>query len=170
MTENLAYIIFEVNLGWIGILSSEKLLLHITLPQHSANEVRQLLGSSTDDASWAPSLFKNLVARFINYFRGHQELFPDKLDLSHATCFQRKVWEMTRLIPFGETRSYLWVAKNINKPRAMRAVGQALGKNPLPIIIPCHRVIANSGKLGGFGGGLEMKKHLLSLETAATMR
>jgi methylated-DNA-[protein]-cysteine S-methyltransferase len=80
------------------------------------------------------------------------------------------VWEITRLIPYGETRSYAWVAEQIGQPRAVRAVGQALGKNPLPIIIPCHRVITSNGKLGGFGGGLEMKKRLLSLEAATAIR
>ncbi|GAI87660.1 unnamed protein product, partial [marine sediment metagenome] len=77
-------------------------------------------------------------------------------------------WEETRLIPYGETRSYAWVAKQVGKPKAARAVGQAMGSNPLPIIIPCHRVITSNGKLGGFGGGLEMKRQLLSLEAVAS--
>jgi len=77
------------------------------------------------------------------------------------------VWQATRLIPYGETRSYLWVAVQIGKPGAARAVGQALGRNPLPVIIPCHRVIASDGGLGGFTGGLVMKRRLLELETSA---
>jgi len=77
------------------------------------------------------------------------------------------VWQATRLIPYGETRSYLWVAVQIGKPGAARAVGQALGRNPLPVIVPCHRVIAADGGLGGFTGGLEMKRRLLELETTA---
>jgi len=168
MTKKMAYTIFNVDLGWVGILGSANGLMHITLPQHSVNEVRQLLANHTKDATWSPGLFKDLVERLRTYFRGCQVAFPDKLDFSQATHFQRKVWEMTRLIPYGETRSYHWVAKQIRNPNAMRAVGQALGRNPLPIIIPCHRVIASNGKLGGFGGGLEMKKHLISLEVAAT--
>ena len=90
----------------------------------------------------------------------------DKLDLPP---FQREVWETTRLIPYGETRSYLWVAKQIKRPRAVRAVGQALSKNPLPIIVPCHRVVASDGRLGGFRRGVEMKRHLLWRETLATL-
>ena len=78
--------------------------------------------------------------------------------------FQREVWEATRLIAYGEARSYQWVAGQIKKPKATRAVGQALGSNPLPIIVPCHRVLASDGKLGGFTGGLDMKKNLLHLE------
>src|SRR3990172_6320272 len=71
----------------------------------------------------------------------------------------------TRLIPYGEPRSYLWIAEKIGKPGAARAVGQALGKNPLFIIVPCHRVVASDGGLGGFGGGLQMKRRLLSMES-----
>ena len=77
---------------------------------------------------------------------------------------------MTRLIPYGETRSYLWVAKQIGRPGAVRVVGQALGRNPLAIIVPCHRVIASDGGFGGFGGGVEMKRHLLWLEASADIR
>jgi len=112
-------------------------------------------------------LFEDLVARLRTYFSGHKVSFPDQLDLSGATPFQRQVWEKTRLIPFGETRSYSWVAEQIKQPGAVRAVGQALGRNPLPIIIPCHRVITADGKPGGYTGGLEMKRFLLRLEAIA---
>jgi len=106
------------------------------------------------------------VERLKVYFSGGKVSFPDELDLSGATSFQREVCEITRLIPYGETRTYLWVAEQIKRPRAARAVGQALGRNPLPIIVPCHRVIASDGGLGGFGGGVEMKSHLLRLEAS----
>jgi len=169
MTQQLNYITFNTDIGWIGILSSAKGLLGTTLPQPSIDEVRQLLGDSVSYAIWSPHPFKDLMERLKVYFSGHRTTFPDKLDLSRATHFQREVWEITRLIPYGETRSYAWVAKQIKKPRAMRAVGQALGKNPLPIIVPCHRVVASDGKLGGFSGGVEMKRYLLFLETSASI-
>jgi len=108
-----------------------------------------------------------LVQRLRAYFNGHTVTFPDELDLSAATPFQRQVWEKTRQIPFGETRSYSWIANEVGQPYAARAVGQALGRNPLPVIIPCHRVITSHGKLGGYTGGLNIKKHLLNLEAAA---
>ena len=92
--------------------------------------------------------------------------FADRLDLSSATAFQRDVWEATLRIPFGETRSYSWVAAQIGKPQAARAVGQALGRNPLPVIIPCHRVIATDGSLAGFGSGIWRKEWLLNHEKA----
>lgn len=98
------------------------------------------------------------------YFIGCPVYFPDELDLSRATPFQRRVWQAARLIPYGQTRSYAWVAGQAGAPLAARAVGQALGMNPLPVIIPCHRVLASDGAMGGFTGGLEMKQRLLALE------
>lgn len=168
MTQQLSYVIFNTDGGWVGILGSTQGLRRTTLPQPSEQPVRQLLGDSLGQAEWAPHLFTGLMERFRAYFAGHRMTFPDELDLSGATPFQRRVWEVTRLIPYGETRSYLWVAEQIKQPGAVRAVGQALGSNRLPIIIPCHRVLAKSGSLGGFGGGLEMKSYLLSLEASAS--
>jgi methylated-DNA-[protein]-cysteine S-methyltransferase len=166
MTRKLNYIIFNTSMGWVGILASAKGLLVTTLPQCSAQEAHRLLGDSAIQAIWSPHLFDDLAERLRIYFSGHKVTFPDKLDLSAATAFQREVWEATKLILYGETKSYAWVAKQIKRPRAARAVGQALSRNPLPIIIPCHRVIASDGRLGGFTGGLEMKRELLSLEAS----
>jgi len=166
MTGELKYITFNTDAGWLGILGSVKGLLRTTLPQRSAEEARHQLGDNVNQAVWSPHWFENLVERLMAYFSGHRVAFPDELDLSIATPFQREVWEAARLISYGETRSYAWVAEQMGKPKAVRAVGQALGKNPLPIIIPCHRVIASDGKLGGFSEGLEMKRFLLRLETA----
>ena len=154
-------------MGWIGILGSAKGLLSTTLPQSSSQEALEQLGDRTNHATRSPDLFDDLMERFRSYFSGHKTTFPDKLDFSGATPFQREVWQATRLIPYGETRSYAWVANHIRRPRAVRAVGQALGRNPLPVIVPCHRVVASDGKLGGFSGGVEMKRRLLFLEAAA---
>jgi len=169
MTGELKYITFNTDMGWVGILASAKGLLGTTLPRHSAQEAYQLLGDSVNQATWSPHLFDDLMERLKVYFSGHKAAFPDELDLSGATPFQGEVWEITRLIPYGEIRSYLWVANQIKRPRAARAVGQALSRNPLPVIVPCHRVVASDGKLGGFSGGAEMKRHLLWLETVASI-
>jgi methylated-DNA-[protein]-cysteine S-methyltransferase len=166
MERELRYVTFSTDMGWIGILSSAWGLLRTTLPQPSEQEARRLLGA--EHAIWYPRLFEDLIQRFRAYFDGRRVTFPDRPDLSGATNFQRRVWEITRLIPYGNTKSYLWVAEQIEKPAAARAVGQALARNPLPIIVPCHRVLTSSGKLGGYGGGIEMKKKLLYLESAAT--
>ena len=149
----------------MGILASENGLLATTLPQPTEAAASRELGSGAEEAQCAAAgALADLAERIKTYFSGKKADFPDKLDLSGATPFQKRVWQAARLIPFGETRSYLWVAEKIGKPGAARAVGQALGSNPLLIVVPCHRVIASDGGLGGFGGGLQMKRRLLRME------
>jgi methylated-DNA-[protein]-cysteine S-methyltransferase len=97
------------------------------------------------------------------YFGGLRKVFDLTLDLE-GTAFQRKVWSALLTIPFGETRSYAQIARQIGSPSAVRAVGAANGKNPVSIVAPCHRVIGSTGKLTGFAGGLDVKAHLLALE------
>ena len=97
------------------------------------------------------------------YFAGRLKTFTVPLDFS-GTEFQKSVWQALLTIPFGETRSYGEIAREIGKPTACRAVGAANGKNPIPIIAPCHRVIGSTGHLTGFGGGLATKARLLELE------
>jgi methylated-DNA-[protein]-cysteine S-methyltransferase len=97
------------------------------------------------------------------YFLGERKAFAVKLDLA-GTAFQRRVWNALLTIPFGETRSYAQIARQIGKPGAMRAVGGANGRNPVSIIAPCHRVIGSTGALTGFAGGLDAKAYLLALE------
>jgi methylated-DNA-[protein]-cysteine S-methyltransferase len=168
MPEPLKYITFDTTKGWVGILGSSKGILRTTLPQPSAQDAHRLLGEPANCAEPSPDLFVSLIERFQAYFSGGRIDFPDELDLSGATPFQRRAWLATRLIPYGDTRSYQWVAKQTGKWGASRAVGQALGRNPLPIIIPCHRVVNADGRLGGFSGGLETKKRLLHLEAQAS--
>jgi len=97
------------------------------------------------------------------YFKGERNYFKLPLDLK-GTAFQKSVWEALLSIPFGQTRTYGQIARQIGKPKAVRAVGAAAGKNPVAIIAPCHRVIGASGKLTGFAGGLHNKAILLNLE------
>ena len=151
-------------MGWVGILGSTKGIMRSTLPQPSAQEARRLLGEQVSYAERSHHLFDALIARLQSYFQTEKVDFPNELDLVGATSFQRQVWGATRLIPYGDTKSYKWVAEQIRNPRATRAIGQALAKNPLPIIIPCHRVVNSDGGLGGFSDGLELKRHLLNLE------
>ncbi len=161
----LRYFTFSTSAGWVGVLSSEKGLLRSTFPQPSEEEARRHLGDSASLAEWSPQLFEDLSERLRTYFIGGKVAFPDDLDFTAATPFQCRVWEATRLIPCGRTLSYGQVAERIGNPGAARAVGHALGRNRLPIIVPCHRVLGSDGGLCGFGGGLPMKKYLLSLES-----
>ena len=170
MKIGLFYDIFKTPAGWIGILASSQGCLRTTLPQHSSELALTELGKDAISAIRSPAYLNNLRREFEAYFNGEEVAFLGALDLSGATPFERAVWEATRLIPRGETRSYAWVANQISNPRAPRAVGQALARNPLPIIIPCHRVLTTNGKLGGFGGGLKMKEFLLALEAGHSSR
>ena len=110
------------------------------------------------------SLLKYEMNLLKAYFQGKQVGFDFPLDLSIGTAFQKMVWEKLREIPYGESRSYAWVAKQIGNPRAVRAVGMANNKNPLPPVIPCHRVIGSDGSLTGYASGLHVKKYLLEME------
>ncbi|MGI8988045.1 MAG: methylated-DNA--[protein]-cysteine S-methyltransferase [Bryobacteraceae bacterium] len=109
------------------------------------------------------------VRQLRSYFEGDLQVFDLPLD-ARGTPFQTRVWRELQRIPYGETRSYADIANAIESPKAMRAVGAANGKNPIPIVVPCHRVIGSDGSLVGFGGGMEMKKRLLNLETGSARR
>ena len=98
------------------------------------------------------------------YFEGKRQDFDIKLDWSKATDFYKQVWSELLKIPYGKTVAYLDIAEALNNPKAVRAVGMANGKNPIPIIVPCHRVIGKSGHLHGFTGGLDIKEKLLHIE------
>lgn len=107
--------------------------------------------------------FAEVKRQLLDYFAGRRQVFDLPLTL-HGTDFQKQVWNRLRAIPFGRTTTYGELAREIGAPRASRAVGAANGANPLPVIIPCHRVIGADGSLTGFGGGIETKRHLLRLE------
>jgi O-6-methylguanine DNA methyltransferase len=108
--------------------------------------------------------FKSIARRLRSYFSGQRVRFNAKIDLEQGTPFQQKVWEFLRSIPYGQTRSYRSVARGIGHPNSFRAVGGACGNNPIGILVPCHRVINATGGLGGFTGGLRLKRQLLRLE------
>jgi methylated-DNA-[protein]-cysteine S-methyltransferase len=163
------YAIFDTAAGWVGILGSARGLRRATLSQRAEQAVYDLFGDSLKNATASPQRFSNLIERYRAYFSGCRTDFPDALDLAFATPFQHAVWQVARDIPYGQTRSYQWVADRTGNPKALRAVGQALARNPLPIIIPCHRVLSQDGGLGGFSGGLKIKRFLLRLETKTTV-
>ncbi|MDE2090903.1 MAG: methylated-DNA--[protein]-cysteine S-methyltransferase [Gammaproteobacteria bacterium] len=111
-----------------------------------------------------PRPFKQAIAQLREYFAGERREFDLTL-APEGTEFQLKVWSALRTIPYGKTWSYGELARRIRKPKASRAVGAANGQNPIPIIVPCHRVIGADGSLTGFGGGLRIKRLLLELES-----
>ncbi len=119
------------------------------------------------EADWIrdPAPFREAVRQLDEYFAGDRRTFDLPL-APRGTPFQEKVWAALRELPWGETASYAEIARRVGSPRGMRAVGGANGRNPIAILIPCHRVIAADGTLGGYGGGVERKRFLLELEGA----
>jgi methylated-DNA-[protein]-cysteine S-methyltransferase len=120
------------------------------------------------DPSWQrdPAAFRSLAQQLGEYFRGERRTFDLPL-APRGTSFQLATWRVLATIPYGETISYAELARRVGRPAASRAVGAANGANPLPIVVPCHRVIGKDGSLTGFGGGLPTKRALLELEGAA---
>lgn len=110
------------------------------------------------------------IKQLKEYKDGQRQFFDIPLDISTGTPFQQKVWQALRQIPYGQTISYAQLAKQVDSPKGFRAVAQANGRNPLSLIIPCHRVIASDGKLGGYTGGVEIKQTLLDIEQASYQR
>ena len=126
---------------------------------------------SGSHAFGAPYVEEPAARKFLydleRYFSGdHIVLDPPIVLPPSSSRFQRQVWETTREVPYGEVRTYSWLAERISRPKAARSVGTALGQNPIPLVVPCHRIMRKGGRLGGFAGGLEWKQALLELEGA----
>ncbi|PMW97016.1 cysteine methyltransferase [Pseudomonas sp. FW215-R2] len=145
--------------GELKLVANGSRLAAILWENDKPNRVR--LGPM-NEAPDNPVLMKT-AQQLEEYFAGTRSAFDLDLDFA-GTEFQKKVWAALLTIPFGETRTYSQIARQIGHPSAVRAVGAANGKNPISIIAPCHRVIGASGKLTGFAGGLEAKERLLTLE------
>lgn len=136
--------------------------IKITANNEAINEVIFVENEKEDNPN---ALTQEVTNQLMEYFEGKRKVF--NLPLSPiGTSFQQAVWEALCSIPYGETRSYGEIAKMIGNPKASRAVGMANNRNPISIIIPCHRVIGASGKLVGYGGGIDKKIYLLNLEKA----
>jgi len=154
----------QTQAGWVGLLFSPRGLVALEYPRPSVEEALANLRERWPEASLEESAAEELKEELRGYYAGEPVAFTAKLDLEGYTPFEQRVWEVTSRIPYGQTRPYSWVAEEIGSPRAYRAVGAALAKNPIPIIIPCHRVLRKDGNLGGYGSGLDMKKRLLEME------
>lgn len=156
-------------LEWTEILLIDDLKLRLVASDSGIRTIDFTPFRPLDAQKRADNPFlRQAEAQLRAYFAQELRQFNLPLDIQ-GTSFQRNVWHELRRIPFGETRSYAQIAVAIGSPRAVRAVGAANGANPIPIVVPCHRVIGSSGKLTGFGGGLPLKKRLLELEGAWSM-
>ncbi|HTH52465.1 MAG TPA: methylated-DNA--[protein]-cysteine S-methyltransferase [Edaphobacter sp.] len=156
---SLFYKIMDSPVGKLKLVASEKGLVAILWENEKPNRV-PLSELGEDDEQ---KVLVEAERQLLEYFAGKRRNFELPLDM-RGTSFQKNVWEALLGIPFGETRSYGELAEQLGNPSASRAVGAANGRNPISIVVPCHRVIGASGKLTGFAGGLETKARLLSLE------
>lgn len=153
----------ETPIGVLHIVATPKGVAQIDFVSAKRGRGRSGKASDTESAKRARTHIANAIRQIREYFSGRRKDFDLPLDL-HGTPNQQMVWQGLLEIPFGKTVSYGELADHIGSPRAARAVGTACGRNPVPVIVPCHRVIGSTGGLHGYGGGLWRKKFLLELE------
>jgi O-6-methylguanine DNA methyltransferase len=159
---------FDSPIGPLFVATTSRGLAFVELPHASgrgfAGWLRHWAPGAEVREAFAPN--RSAATQLVAFLEGKRQVFDLELD-PRGTPFQREVWAALLRIPYGGTRSYSDVARELGRPSAMRAVGTANGANPIAIVIPCHRVVASGGHLGGYGGGLPLKRRLLALEGAA---
>ncbi len=161
------YAAIKTGLGWIGVALTARGILRLGYPV-------QQMAKALDAVAWADGAepggdderIARLAEELADLFQGRPVRFSVSPDLSLGTPFQRRVWAALCKIPWGETRTYRWLAAKLGQPGAARAVGAAVGANPVPFVVPCHRAVGSDGSLCGFAGGLALKRRLLALESA----
>lgn len=156
---------FLTALGQITVYFSSRGICRLVLPGMAVDTVDGFFDNGNKDG--CPDYLHELRECLSAHIEGIPVMYDFPIDLSGASAFRRKVWRSVKDIPYGKVRSYGWVANKIGNSKAARAVGQALAGNPVPLIIPCHRVINSNGKSGGFAGkisNIETKLKLLSIE------
>ncbi len=155
------YCYYQSPLGKLLLIGNEGILEELHFP-NAAEEV-----CTGQDRQYNETVFDEVLTQLTEYFAGKRQVFDFKI-MPKGTDFQKRVWQELQKIPFGKTASYGEIAERIGNAKACRAVGMANNKNPIPIIVPCHRVIGKNGSLIGFGGGLDLKRQLLDLENGAS--
>lgn len=159
---------FDSPIGRLTVTSSDRGLCYVGLPRASGRGLggwqKRHAPESRLVEGYEPN--RDVIAQLTEFLAGKREDFDLALDL-RATDFQLAVYEVVAQIPYGESLSYAAVAEKIDRPAAVRAVGAANGANPIPLVIPCHRVVAKSGQLQGYAGGLDMKAKLLAMESTS---
>ena len=159
-------IIFKSSWGWMGISETSKGIDAIALPKGSKRAIESDLRSMTGELfeEGVSARLEEARHQLLDYLDGKRATFDVPLDFSHGTPFQRRVWRVLQRVPYGKLRSYQWIASRVGGRHYARAVGSAVGANPLPVVVPCHRIVAQDASLGGFSCGLPMKRKLLALE------
>jgi methylated-DNA-[protein]-cysteine S-methyltransferase len=158
------YTFFESSIGTISLASRNKKIIALDIHSKNIYEVKKHLSALYPNGTESDQSFKTIKFLLDRYLKGEEVDFDVDIDISGESQFTQQVLRELRKIPYGKVRSYLWIGKRLGHTMAARAVGQAVKRNPIPIIIPCHRVIREDGSLGGFSLGEEIKKKLLFLE------
>lgn len=159
-----AVVIFRTPWGWMAVSETVKGIDSVVLPKRSKQAVLSSLNAQlVGEVSPSPRL-EAARRQVQEYLSGIRQTFDLPLDFSRGTVFQRQVWRILQRVPYGKLRSYQWVATRTGGRHYARAVGNAVGANPLPLIVPCHRIVGQDASLGGFSGGLPTKRKLLLLE------
>lgn len=160
------YYIVETEMGWVAVVGTEDgVVTRLELPRETREEAEEALKEGNN--GWLVESmhdFAGIAEQIAAYFAGERVNFDCAVSPADASEFDRLVWEAACEIGYGDVRTYSWIAERIGKKGASRAVGSALGRNPVPLIIPCHRVVRSDGGLGGFSAGLRWKIRLLELE------
>ncbi len=165
--ESIAWATMKSGIGTIRVAATPRGVCKIALGKETAEDFFGWLESHVGHAPRKPersSLVALALDQIAEYLDGQRREFDLPLDV-RGTEFQRRMWAAVAGIPYGETRTYAEVAAVIGKPKAVRAVGAANGANPLPLVVPCHRVVGSDGSLTGYGGGLDVKRKLLEMES-----
>ena len=163
---SLTFHICETERGWVGLIFSEHGLRETTLPLPSREEALGRVLEAGASESAPERELADVPERVCALASGRYANLAFCIDWNGIAGFRRAVMEEAMRIPLGETRSYGWLAEQVGHPRAARAVGRVMATNPLPIVVPCHRVVGSDGGLHGYGGGLAMKEALLRAEGA----
>ncbi len=159
------FFLFETDLGWGGIAGCDGRISRVLLPREDkADVIADLVQNSPCEPVESKQDFSGIAAGIQSYFAGVRVDFECEIAPAHAGAFDLDVWNAARSIGYGEVQTYGWIADKIGKPGAARAVGGALGRNPIPVIVPCHRVVRADGGLGGFNSGINWKIRLLAME------
>jgi len=167
MARHAKYTVFRTKWGYFGMAANDTGLLRTCLPRPTRKTAERYLLAGSDNPQFEKNLLKSLQEQIIAYFEGRPVKFDAPIALDHLSPFARKVLAACRKIPSGKTITYSQLAAMTGNPLACRAVGSALARNPIPLIVPCHRVIRRNGSLGNFSafGGTDTKKKLIALES-----
>ncbi len=166
-----AFRILSTKLGAVGIVAGERGLRRVYLPERTVGGLRQRIRREFPNAAEQATLLPRLADALRRYFAGQRVAFDVPLDWDGASPFEQAVWKACAGVRYGQTVTYQELGGRVGRSRAARAIGRAMARNPLPIVVPCHRVLRSDGGLGGYSGpgGVAFKRRLLEMEAAARL-